>query len=570
MGRKITSVLAICMLAGSVLVAQDSATNKPPKKVSAEKLQQLQQQLDQQRKQLQEQQEAITALQQQVEQAQTEARTPQLVNASMQTAPVAKKQEVEAPLSIRYKGLNLVPGGFVEANFITRTRNQQADVASFPNGAPFGGNTAAKLTEFRASTRSTRFWLLGTGNAGSTKITGYGEIDFFGGGLANQVTTNSYTPRMRQLFGQADFKNGMTLTAGQTWSLLTTNRKGIATRAELIPNVMDAMYVIGWQYARQVGLRVTKNFNNKVWAAFAVEAPETGTVVGAAPSGLTVSGLSAPMFVYGATASGCSVTVPGVTGATCTFTATGANTSSNNYFPDVIAKVAFEPGFGHYEVSALGRFFRDRVDATGTPGKNIHTQGGGLKVAALLPVVAKKADFIFQAMGGNGLGRYGDLGAVDVVIKNNPGNPADPTNGALVPVRTYYAMTGLETHPNKKVDLYLYGGASYYGRTTWRNANGTFAKNGLGSPAVDNSACYSLGGCTTAQNKSSQQLTAIGYYKLFSGNFGTFMYALQYNYIHRNTWSGNNNGAALAVPGGPTAPKGFDSIVMTGFRYFLP
>jgi hypothetical protein len=553
MGRKIISVLAIFLLASSVLVAEE-ATNKTPK-FTAEQLQQLQEQLNQHQQQLRQQQEAINSLQQQIEEAQAQVRAPRLINAAAQVAPVAQKQEVERPLAIHYKGLTLTPGGFLEATFIGRSRNQQADVASFPNGAPFGGTTASRLSEFRASGRSTRLTLLGQGNAGSTKLSGYVELDFYGGGMANQVTTNSYTPRMRHLFAQADFKNGFTLSAGQTWSLLTTNRRGIANRAELIPNVFDAMYVIGWQYARQVNVRITKNFNNKFWAAFAVEAPETGTVVGLpAGTGLTVSGLSSPMFVYGAVAPG----------------ATGMNTSSANYFPDLIAKVAWEPGFGHYEVAALARFFRDRVEAAGVPGRNLHTQGGGIKVAAVLPIVPKKVDFLVQTMAGNGLGRYGDLGAVDAVLKYDPANPAAENNGALVPIRTYYLMTGLETHPTPKFDFYLYGGMSYYGRTTWRNADGTFARNGLGSPAYDNSSCYSAAGCTSAQNKSSQQLTVAGYYKLFRGNFGTFMYGLQYNYIHRNTWSGNNNGAPLAVAGGPTAPKGFDHVVMTGFRYFLP
>ncbi len=60
----------------------------------------------------------------------------------------------------------------------------------------------------------------------------------------NQVETNSFNPRQRQLWGQA-FSDGLTITAGQMWSLLTTDRKGIATRAEFVPMTIDGACGIG-------------------------------------------------------------------------------------------------------------------------------------------------------------------------------------------------------------------------------------------------------------------------------------------------------------------------------------
>lgn len=111
---------------------------------------------------------------------------------------------------------------------------------------------------------------------GSTKMTGYWEMDFLGQApTGNQVETNSFIPRQRQLWMQAEFKNGLTFTAGQFWSLMTTDRKGIATRAEFIPTTLEGSYVVGYTYVRQNAVRIVKNFSNKTWAGFEVANSET-------------------------------------------------------------------------------------------------------------------------------------------------------------------------------------------------------------------------------------------------------------------------------------------------------
>src|SRR5207253_8115060 len=43
---------------------------------------------------------------------------------------------------------------------------------------------------------------------------------------ANELESNSFQPRSRQLWGQVEFNNGFSISGGQTWSLLTTNRSG--------------------------------------------------------------------------------------------------------------------------------------------------------------------------------------------------------------------------------------------------------------------------------------------------------------------------------------------------------
>ena len=116
----------------------------------------------------------------------------------------------------------------------------------------------------------------------------YGEFDFLGAAqTANSNESNSFTPRIRQLYGTVDWDYwGLHLLAGQNWSLVTMNSKGITQRNEVPPPVIDAQYVPGFAWARQAQLRITKDFDDKqVWLAASLENPQT-TFTGTSGSGL--------------------------------------------------------------------------------------------------------------------------------------------------------------------------------------------------------------------------------------------------------------------------------------------
>jgi len=129
--------------------------------------------------------------------------------------------------------------------------------------------------------------LLAEGKINHWKTSGYAEIDFEGAApTANELESNSFNPRARQLWGQVQFNNGISIAGGQTWSLLTTYRKGIDLRQEMIPMTIDLQYVAGYNWARQWSVRVTKNFHKNMWAALAVENPETSLNVTNPPTGV--------------------------------------------------------------------------------------------------------------------------------------------------------------------------------------------------------------------------------------------------------------------------------------------
>ncbi len=206
---------------------------------------------------------------------------------------------------------------------------------------PLSGVANSNLSEFRASARGSRPILVATGMAGSTKLTGYFEMDFLGQApTANYVETNSFNPRMRQLWMQAEFKNGVTFTAGQFWSLMTTDRKGIATRSEFIPTTIEGSYVVGYSYARQNAVRITKDWNNKVWGAFEVAGAQTTVATSYTPANLMGFATSTNALSPNS--------------STLNYLAGSAAGMSTDLAPDFIGKLAFEPGYGHYEIKGSG------------------------------------------------------------------------------------------------------------------------------------------------------------------------------------------------------------------------
>lgn len=450
-------------------------------------------------------------------------------NTAVATQETQKKiNELEHPASLNFKGITLTPGGFLAAEALYRTRNENSDVGSIFNNIPFNGSPNSHLSEFRGTGRQSRLSLLAEGKLKNTKLAGYYEMDFLGAApTANENQSSSFNPRIRQLWGQAAFNNGLSVTAGQTWSLITMNKKGIDPRGEWIPATIDSQYVVGFNWARLWSVRVAKKFSDTVTAAFSVENPQT-----------LFNSLTIPP------------TLEGFSNTPLTASAGSqlANPPSVNLAPDMIAKVAFDPGWGHYEIKALGRVFRDRVAGVGT---NV-TASGGVGVGAILPIVQKKADLILQAMAGAGTARYGDSSNVDVTIR---------PDATLVPVKNLQTLVGLELHPNPKLDWYLYGGDEYLGRAAYVDDTGKGF--GYGSPLAVNDGCsLEIQTATSkcqANLKNLWQGTTGFWYRFYKGDKGTVQYGLQYSYTHKDTWTG---------VGG--APKAFENIIMTSFRYYLP
>ncbi|MGC1478136.1 MAG: hypothetical protein WA804_19970, partial [Terriglobales bacterium] len=231
----------------------------------------------------------------------------------------------ETPLSLHVKGITITPGGFVAAEFVRRSRELGADLTTPFNSLTMPGASQSNLPEFFGSARQSRPTVFVGGRLKNVELSAYVSGDFLSAGVTSTATqTNSYTLRLRQAWGQAKFNNGWKFLGGQMWSLVTENRAGIAPSDDLgkvndaRPATIDPGYNVGFTFARQYGIRLTKDFGDKVSVAFAVENAH-GT--------LTTHGNSGNYLL-------------GEAGASNTY-----NTTSNytaNPSPDLIAKIAFD------------------------------------------------------------------------------------------------------------------------------------------------------------------------------------------------------------------------------------
>ena len=479
------------------------------------------------------------------------------------TADLAKNtkrvDELEEPSALHYKGIRLYPGGYMQVASIYRTHNANSDTADKYGAFPLEGNIATKTNEFRMSGRATRLSLRAEGATKNLKLMGYVEADFLGlGADSNETQTNSYAPRIRLGFGEVKFPGGWTIAGGQNWSLLQTTKSGINSLSEWLPSLIDNSYTVGFSYAREGTFRVTKEVvPGKMWAAVSVENPETvnNTVCMNRTSG--------------------AVCTPAVNVTLGTAINSLNATPSNDVAPDVVAKIAVEPGWGHYELKGITRFFRARSYTSGATvvasGSSHITEGAGVGVGAILPVVKKKLDVEFQALAGKGIGRYGVTGGPDVT---------ENFRGDLVPVKAMQAILGIEAHPTQKLDVNFYIGDEYYGRTTYTQtftnatnlvgAAGTYTI-GFGAPNFLNGGCasesYTATNCMSAsQNRNVWAAQPSVFYRLYKGKVGQVQFGGSYAYVYRNTWDGVTSISNTTA----VHPKAIENIVMTSFRYYLP
>jgi hypothetical protein len=493
------------------------------------------------------------------------------------------KENVD-PLALHYKGVTITPGGFLAAEFVRRSRALASDVNTPFNSLTMPGASQSAISEFFGSGRQSRISMLTEGRVGTAKLSGFVEADFLSAAVSsNNNQSNSYSLRQRQAWGQAAFDNGWSVTGGQMWSLVTETKKGVDNRSEALPMTIDAAYTVGFSWARQYGLRLSKNFGNKAWFAVAIENPQATLTTHNNVANYLVGSAGAGGGVYNGAVTTCTTSTSGVT------TCSNAANYAFNPSPDIIAKLAFEPGFGHYEIFGVYSRFRDRVfpcedvssTATSgcgtdiTPGQanasdafNSSKNGGGIGANARWSLASKRMDFGLHFLGGSGIGRYGAGGESDASVK---------ANGSLALIKSLQGLGTLEWH-GPKLDVYLNAGTEYAARTADYDAiTGKYV--GYGSPFFGNTGCYTetgpasggflpggLSGCT-ADTRALVEGTAGFWYKFYDGskekvNKGKMQFGIQYSYVARNTWSGG----AVA----PNEPHGIDGMIFTSFRYYLP
>lgn len=423
-----------------------------------------------------------------------------------------------------YKGVTITPGGFFELDSIYRSRNIGSDIFSSYSGIPYRNAPGGTLAEYRMTARASRLSLLVQGDVSpTTHLAGFADFDFLGAPQnANPVESNSYSPRVRNAYLTADWDtSGLHLLAGQSWSMAVLNGVGITPRSEVLPPTIDLQVVPGFVWTRQAQVRLVKDWNQTWWFGLSLENPQTS--------------------IYNSPNAAKAPVIP-----VNTITA-GSGFDTNNsltatHVPDVIAKLAVDPGWGHYEIYAMGRDFYNHYS-----GASHDVYGGGVGGGMILPLVPKMLDFQLTGLAGRGIGRYGTSLLSDVTV-----NP----NGALAPIKESMIEAGLTFHANPDWDFYGFAGREKEDKQAF-NVNGV--PFGYGNPLYNNAGCDIDGAAAATcvgNTKQIWQATAGLWWKFYQGKYGKMQFGAQYSYTKREAFEG--------VGGAPTTD---DNMFFTSFRY---
>ena len=233
-------------------------------------------------------------------------------------------------------------------------------------------------------------------------------MDFLGASTdANNRESNSYTPRIRQLYAEYDNDNyHFHTTFGQQWSLLTQERVGMLNGAENTPLTIDAQYVVGFNWVRQPAIRFVGIGTRRCGSASRSSSPE-GVIAG----GSSERHDRRPPLPQAQPPISSSPT--STTPARVRRHLNGTTTCTNNIAPDLIEKIAADPGWGHYEAFGATALVRRRREPGHEPpwvapiGRQKTTFGWGVGGNVLLPVIPKYLDLQGSVMTGQGIGRYG-------------------------------------------------------------------------------------------------------------------------------------------------------------------
>lgn len=426
--------------------------------------------------------------------------------------------ENKSPLSFMIGDATFTPLGFMDFTMVYRSADVGTGIGTTFSSVPFNNTPLGKLPETHFSNQNSRLGLKVDTDVHDMHVRGYVEADFLGnpaGSLA--VTSNADTFRMRLYW--VDLTGGnWEFLAGQSWSMMTPNRKGISPMPGDIfySQDMDTNYQNGLVWTRAAQARFIFHGGDHFAWGFAVENPEQ--YIG---GGVTLSALLPASFVSSAQFN------------------SGSNTlATPNYTPDFQSKMAFDGAHAHLEIAGVLRTFHDYLPGSATTAPTTNTViGAGGEINSNIELFPHFR-FIENAYWSDGGGRYiGNVGAPDVIIR---------PNGAISPVHSGSTVDGFEWTLG---NTFLY---AYYGQT--------YIDRDLAIDSAGKVSGYGVSGVSSA-NRSIQEPT-IGWVQTFWKNerYGDLKLITQYSWLNRYPW-------LVAV----TAPKdAHANMIWVDVRYDLP
>jgi hypothetical protein len=441
-----------------------------------------------------------------------------------ETAPDANS----VPPYLRLGSVCIVPVGFMDLTSVWRDKNAGSSMGSNFGSVPYNNTVNGNLSEFRFTPQNSRIGFRIDGDWKGVHFMGYNEFDFNGTSGSNGIAVNNgaFVPRLR-LFWADVRKGNIEYLVGQSWSMMTPNRKGIsALPGDLFyTQVVDINYMAGLTWTRQPGMRVLiHGAQDKITLGISFEQPDQ---------------------YAGGSAGGSTITYPTAFASLANAqldisqnVSAGQNILNQpTVAPDIIAKLAFDPSSRfHFEVGGIERNFK--IVNPSLLSQHFSATGGGFLLGANAEVF-KGLRLITTNYWNDGGGRYLFGQAPDLIVRSD---------GSLSLVHSGGTIDGFE-ETIKNTLLYAYYGGIYVGRNTALDANGT-TKIG-----------YGFTGSPNSQNRAINEIT-FGFNQTIWRNprYGAINLMGQYEWLQRAPW--------YVAPG---APKGtHDNTIYVNVRYTLP
>lgn len=463
--------------------------------------------------------------------AQSEPSTSQPpIESLVRNAQSIAEQEKPSPLSFKIGTAQVTPFGFVDFTTVIRDKDMGSGIGSNFGAVPFSNTVNGNLREFRFSAQNSRLGLRVEAKVHGMDLLGYLETDFLGLAPTNvAVTSNSDTQRLRLMWVDLR-KKKLEVLAGQSWSLLTPNRKGLSPLPAdiFVGQGVDTNYILGLTWSRNPQFRLIYHASDSVTLGWSLEASE--------------------QYGGGSNGSG-AITFPSALASSYESQLNTGNSTfaTPNTLPDNIVKVAFDPKSGsramHFEVAGLlSRFaFFNPLNS-----QHFNATGGGVAINGNVELV-KNFRLIANTFYSSGGGRWIFAQGPDLIIEGQ-GNPTL--------VRSASTVDGFEYQATAKTLFYAYYGGAY------------FRKAIAIDPANGRPVGFGYTGSPSNHNRALQEGT-FGFTHEFwrDPNYGAMQFMVQYSYLVRHPWyvapgqpgSANLNMLFLnlryTLPGGPPAAK---------------
>ncbi len=441
----------------------------------------------------------------------------------------ASTNPCEAPLDtnsvppyLRLGSVCIVPIGFMDATFVERDKAANSQIGSNFGSIPYNNVVNGKISEARFSIQNSRLGFRADGDWKGTHFIGYNEFDFLGATAANNitVTNGAVVPRIRLYWVDAR-KGNWEFLAGQSWSMLTPNRKGISPLPGDIfySQVMDVNYMAGLTWTRQPGFRVLYHFGKTATWGFSAENPEQ--YIGGSGGGSAIvlpaalAGLSGTQLDQGNINNG----VPVLT-------------------PDFISKFAWDPSARfHAEVGGVLSTFKILKNPGNLSNAAYDTKAGGGILFGMNGEIFKNFRLITTNFWSDGDGRYLFGQAPDLVIA---------ANGNMSLMHAGGTVNGFEARTGKFLWFAYYGGI--------------YIPKNVQIDVTGKPVGYGYVGSSNSQNKAIQEITG-GFNETVWGSprYGAINLIGQYEYLTRNPWY---------IGTGPSATH--DNTIYFDIRYTLP